>query len=401
MLFNGAKSYVKIQINTFPSVKVQHFAQLGRVVKDTSLNAKKTGGFFRALPDIHPAKIHYSRALKNLKKIKFDSSIKNARKAQQKLSAQSLDTMMKSLTVPITEYMHVYKNKLRELHPYESTIANLTVATRRKAGYPDLPDILVKLKTLRTSTSKLAKDYAGRSSKAESAAEAKELLDEGLQALEKFYSSAPEARALEELLEVQKDLRKIPVIELETPTVVLVGSPNVGKSSIVRAVSSGTPEVNDYPFTTRGVTVGHIVDSKRDLRFQVIDSPGLLDRPNKEFNEMEQLTFASMAHLPTAVMFVIDPSGLSGEKSTLQAQLGVRTMLKAQFPRRPWLDVVSKGDLNIPPEVLEQLPEGCITVSVKDGEELNLDVLKEEVEKMLMELMQILQQMATVRKAEE
>lgn len=41
-------------------------------------------------------------------------------------------------------------------------------------------------------------------------------------------------------------LRRIPVIELNTPTVVLVGAPNVGKSSIVRAVSTGTPEVAFY-----------------------------------------------------------------------------------------------------------------------------------------------------------
>jgi polynucleotide 5'-kinase involved in rRNA processing len=33
---------------------------------------------------------------------------------------------------------------------------------------------------------------------------------------------------------MQKELRKIPIIELETPTIVLVGAPNVGKSSIVR-----------------------------------------------------------------------------------------------------------------------------------------------------------------------
>jgi nucleolar GTP-binding protein len=64
------------------------------------------------------------------------------------------------------------------------------------------------------------------------------------------------------------------MIELDVPTVVLVGAPNVGKSSLVRAVSSGTPEVNDYPFTTRGVTVGHIVDQERGLRFQVMDTPG-------------------------------------------------------------------------------------------------------------------------------
>ena len=33
------------------------------------------------------------------------------------------------------------------------------------------------------------------------------------------------------------------------------------------AVSSGVPEVNDYPFTTRGVAVGHIVSEEE--RFQV------------------------------------------------------------------------------------------------------------------------------------
>ena len=50
-----------------------------------------------------------------------------------------------------------------------------------------------------------------------------------------------------------------------------MGAPNVGKSSIVRVVSSGTPEVNDYPFTTRGVTIGHITEGGpgKDLRFQV------------------------------------------------------------------------------------------------------------------------------------
>ena len=62
-----------------------------------------------------------------------------------------------------------------------------------------------------------------------------------------------------ELAAVQQELRRIPVIDLSLPTIVLVGAPNVGKSSIVRAVSTGTPEVNDYPFTTRGVCIGHIL----------------------------------------------------------------------------------------------------------------------------------------------
>ena len=132
----------------------------------------------------------------------------------------------------------------------------------------------------------------------------------------------------------------------------------LGKSSIVRAVSSGLPEVNDYPFTTRGVSVGHIVDKERYLRFQVMDTPGLLDRPEEDRNEMEKLTFASLLHLPTAVIFVIDPSGLSGEKSNLDAQLNVRNYLRGRFPKRPWLDVISKADLDISDDVKKKLPEG-------------------------------------------
>lgn len=37
----------------------------------------------------------------------------------------------------------------------------------------------------------------------------------------------------------------------------LVGAPNVGKSSLVQLLSSGLPEICNYPFTTRTVKMGH------------------------------------------------------------------------------------------------------------------------------------------------
>lgn len=73
--------------------------------------------------------------------------------------------------------------------------------------------------------------------------------------------------SISELLSLHLALRRIPEIDMSIPTLVLVGAPNVGKSSIVRIVSSGTPEVANYPFTTRGLSVGHIISS--DWRVQV------------------------------------------------------------------------------------------------------------------------------------
>lgn len=229
----------------------------------------------------------------------------------------------------------------------------MTITARIKAGHPDLYDVLNDLKTLRMNTSRIAKEYASSANNASSAVEAKEIFANGTAALEQLYLTSPEAQSLANLAAIHQDLRRIPVIELPMPTVVLVGSPIVGKSSIVRKISTGTPEVTDYPFTTRGVTIGHILAPNGGRMSQVMDTRGLLDRPADERNEMEKLTFASLAHLPTAVIYVIDHTGLSGEQSSLQAQLNVRQLLKNRFPRRPWLDVISKGDLPLSSAALQ------------------------------------------------
>ena len=91
---------------------------------------------------------------------------------------------------------------------------------------------------------------------------------------------------------------------------------------------------------------------------QIMDSPGLLVRPDSERNEMEALTLAAMQHLPTAVMYVMDLSGSAGDRcSSVQDQLLLREEMRQRFPRRPWIDVVSKYDLGIVDRALEELEE--------------------------------------------
>jgi Predicted GTPase len=77
--------------------------------------------------------------------------------------------------------------------------------------------------------------------------------------------------------DARDDLRDLPDINPDEPAIVAAGYPNVGKSSFVNTVTRASNEIAEYPFTTRGIQIGHLTRDR--IRYQLIDTPGLLDRP--------------------------------------------------------------------------------------------------------------------------
>lgn len=147
----------------------------------------------------------------------------------------------------------------------------------------------------------------------------------------------------DELLYINKsrnDLRDLPEINPDEPTIVVAGYPNVGKSSFVNDVTNARGETASYPFTTRGIGVGHF--SHEHIRHQIVDTPGLLDRPPAERNEIESQAVSAIEHLADCMLVMIDPSAECGYP--LNSQLELRDAIAAQFEDVPVLTIANKVD---------------------------------------------------------
>lgn len=143
------------------------------------------------------------------------------------------------------------------------------------------------------------------------------------------------------LEQVRQHLSRLPSIDPYTRTMIVCGFPNVGKSSFINKITRADVEVQPYAFTTKSLFVGH-TDYKY-LRWQVIDTPGILDHPLEERNVIEMQAVTALAHLRACVLYVMDISEQCGH--SLDEQVKLFESIKPLFTNKPLIAVVNKIDV--------------------------------------------------------
>jgi GTP-binding protein len=144
----------------------------------------------------------------------------------------------------------------------------------------------------------------------------------------------------------------------------LLGFPNAGKSTLIRAVSAATPKVADYPFTTLYPNLG-VVSLGIDSSFVMADVPGLIEGAA----DGAGLGIQFLKHIQRTrlLLHLVDIAPLDGSSPAKQVRMIERELgrFDAELEARPrWL-VFTKCDL-----VAEDELDSLVQALVK---ELNWD----------------------------
>ena len=135
-------------------------------------------------------------------------------------------------------------------------------------------------------------------------------------------------------------------LHLELKTIAdagLLGFPNAGKSSLLTALSSATPKIASYPFTTLNPIVGTI-EYEDFAQVRMADVPGIIEGASRGVG----LGIAFLKHLERArvLVYVIDMAGTDNRKpwDDFRILSDEIAAFNTELPERPALVVANKMD---------------------------------------------------------
>ncbi len=154
----------------------------------------------------------------------------------------------------------------------------------------------------------------------------------------------------------------------------LVGKPNAGKSTLLSRVTKATPQIADYPFTTKFPNLGRVVlDWERS--FIMADIPGLIEGASEGVG----LGHEFLRHIERAGILVhlVEPQPMDGTDplENYRAISEELVQYNEQLGQRPQLVVVTKAEIpgaeEIRDQLAEQTGEQVFLISSVTGQGLN------------------------------
>ncbi len=243
------------------------------------------------------------------------------------------------LTSRLEEIVSRFPN-FDEIHPFYRNLADTVVTI------DEIRQALASVSSATRIIRGIIQDSIRKLRKAESPSEARKLRSATYGRISSVMKRIKPRLAV--IRQAALEYRRFPSINLELPVIVVAGYPNVGKSSLVALLSSATPEIAEYPFTTKKISVGHIpLDSEEG---QILDVPGLLDRPMAKRNPIEQRAVAAIQHLADTIIFLIDPTLNCGYE--LSSQIALLHEITSTFPNFDIFPILNKGDIASKTEIV-------------------------------------------------
>lgn len=229
--------------------------------------------------------------------------------------------------------------KLEELHPFFADLINILY------DRDHYKIALGQVNNLKNIIENIAKDYIKLQKYGDSAYRCKMLKRA---AMGRMCTSLKKMKnSFTYLEEVRQHLGRQPSIDPYARTILIAGFPNVGKSSFINNITNANVEVQPFPFTTQALYVGHT--DYANVRWQIIDSPGIQDYDLESRNTIEMQSITAMAHLKACVLFFMDLSETCGY--SLQTQMNLFEGIKPLFNNKSHLLILTKSDLKKPEQL--------------------------------------------------
>jgi len=271
-------------------------------------------------------------------KLTLPKSKKKAHVRSRTKEIAKLNKVEDLLTNRLQEIVKYFPN-FDEIHPFYRTLADTTVPIDK------LRQALASVTSAVRVIKKIVRESIQKLKRVETSADARRIRSAAYGRVSSVIKRIELRLTL--IQQAAKEYRRFPSINLDRPVIVIAGFPNVGKSSLVTRLSSATPEIAEYPFTTKTISVGHLTLDSGEL--QVLDVPGLLDRPMNERNVVEQRAIAAIQYLADVIVYLIDPTLTCGYEVSSQAALFQE--ITGAFQEVEIIPVINKSDIATEEEV--------------------------------------------------